>query len=246
MALKEYIKQVLKRIPIPLSKNHLYDIQTRKILKKVCREDSICIDVGCHRGEVLEWMIQYAPNAQHYAFEPIPEYVQYLKEKFGKICHIFPFALSDKSGATEFHFVQSNPSYSGIKKRRYDRANESVEIISVNMRPMDEIIPLDEVISFIKIDVEGAEYLVLQGAQKTILKSKPVVLFETGKGGLDHYGLSPDSLFDFMDGHLKYQIFLLGGWLKNNKALTKEEFLRQFNEGLNYYFVATSKTGSDS
>ena len=39
--LKEYLKILLKKLPIPLSKNHMYDIQTQKIIKRVLKENGI-------------------------------------------------------------------------------------------------------------------------------------------------------------------------------------------------------------
>ncbi|HHB78565.1 MAG TPA: hypothetical protein ENK85_04970 [Saprospiraceae bacterium] len=51
--------------PIPLSKNHRYDIQTKAIIKKL-HADSNCIDVGCFKGEILDLMLQAAPKGQHF------------------------------------------------------------------------------------------------------------------------------------------------------------------------------------
>jgi len=49
-----------------------YDHLTFKIIKKCLRPDSICIDVGCHKGDVLSVMRYYAPKGKFYAFEPLP------------------------------------------------------------------------------------------------------------------------------------------------------------------------------
>lgn len=45
---------------------------------------------------------------------------------------------------------------------------------------------------FIKLDVEGSEPLALEGARETIVRCKPIVLFEN-KGFCRRYGLRPDA-----------------------------------------------------
>jgi hypothetical protein len=50
----------------------------------------------------------------------------------------------------------------------------------------------------IKIDVEGAELLLIRGARETIAKNKPVIVFEHGLGGADSYGHTPEQVFDLL------------------------------------------------
>lgn len=66
-----------------------------------------------------------------------------------------------------------------------------------------EIVRLDDVIdariSFLKIDVEGAELFVLRGAQRTLRESRPVILFEAGD--ITHaFGYPQQAVFDFLSG----------------------------------------------
>ncbi len=55
----DFIKSILKLSPIPLTKNHRYDILTKKIISRL-PEDSNCIDIGCYKGEILDLMIESA------------------------------------------------------------------------------------------------------------------------------------------------------------------------------------------
>jgi len=61
-------------------KNRLYDIQTLEIMKRVLREDSNCVDVGCHQGSILREMLRLAPKGTHFAFEPLPGMYEGLRE----------------------------------------------------------------------------------------------------------------------------------------------------------------------
>ena len=49
---------------------------------------------------------------------------------------------------------------------------------------VDDVIPRDEPVSLIKIDVEGHEYLALVGALRTIRERRPVIVSEFSPAGL--------------------------------------------------------------
>ncbi len=118
------LKQWIKKIPIAFTQNQRYDRQTFKVIKSVCRQDSNCIDIGCHKGEVMDIFLKYAPSGKHYGFEPIPNLFDFLLEKYeATSVKVYDYALSNHSGMTSFNYVVSNPSYSGLKKRKYDKEN---------------------------------------------------------------------------------------------------------------------------
>lgn len=219
-----------------LTQNQRYDAWTRKLLKQVLNETSNCIDIGCHRGEVLEDMLRCSPQGQHFAFEPIPELFFELNDRYGDRVHVHQIALSNESGEVEFHHVVSNPAYSGIRRRTYAGAEE-VNKIRVTQGVLDEIIPPSLKIDLIKIDVEGAEYQVLLGAKRTLQTWKPWVIFENGLGASDHYGTTPEMVFDFFED-CGLKVSLLDRYLENTPSLTREDFCKQFYQRLNYYFVA--------
>lgn len=199
---------------------------------------SNCVDVGCHKGEILDLMLKNAPQGMHWAFEPIPELFEHLKLKYkDKHCVISDAALSDITGMSSFNYVVSNPSYSGLMRRSYDRPREVDKSIFVRTIKLDEVIAPDTKIDLIKIDVEGGEMLVLKGARHTLETSHPVVIFEHGLGASDAYGVKPEHVFGYFES-LKYNIFNLEGFLKGKPALTREEFLGQYWKKKNFYFVA--------
>ena len=67
--MKELIKKALKSLPFDFTLNQRYDRLTRKVIRKVCRPDSHCVDVGCHKGEILDLLLAAAPLGVHYGFE---------------------------------------------------------------------------------------------------------------------------------------------------------------------------------
>lgn len=238
--MKEQLKKLLKLSPIPLSKNHRYDKQTQKIAKTSLSEHSCTVDVGCHKGEILDLFMKYAPAGRHFGFEPIPDLYSKLVDRYSSYTPdvtISDVALSDTKGSASFNYVVTNPSYSGLIKRSYDKAGEKDTKITVQTDRLDAILPLDVDVDMIKIDVEGGELGVLQGAKETIIRCQPVVIFEHGKGASEHYGTTPADIYRFFES-VGLGIFTLTAYLKKKKPLTREELEAQYHKQINYYFVA--------
>ncbi len=206
-------------------------------MRRSLRSDSNCIDIGCHQGSFLNEMIRCAPEGHHYAFEPIPQLYKELRNNFPGV-EIYDIALSDIKGESTFQLVTTNPGYSGLKRRRYDRPEETVEEISVRTDLLDAIIPENVPIRFIKIDVEGAELGVLKGALHTIVKNRPLIVFEHGLGAADFYETKPDQVYELLTNTCNLQISLMVDWLAGNKPLKGLEFSHQFYSAANCYFLA--------
>lgn len=235
---KKQLKNLLKKIPIAFTKNQQYDKQTKQVIKKCLHTNSNCIDVGCHEGEVLEIMLQHAPEGQHFGFEPIPDFFDLLEKKFPPNCHFYKLGLSNEKGTSSFNHVVTNPGYSGMKKRKYDKPNERDTSITIKIDRLENVLPKDVKIDFIKIDVEGAEWLVMDGAKEIIKKYKPTIVFEHGLGGADVYGIRPEQVYELLHEECGLQVSTMKRWLDNKESFSKNEFVEQFEKGLNYYFIA--------
>ena len=237
--MKKVIKNLIKKIPIAFTKNQQYDKQTLNIIKTVCKTNSNCIDVGAHKGEVLDQILKFAPNGTHFAFEPIPGMYNDLviKYKSKPNCRIFDIALSNKKGTSTFNYVVSNPSYSGLIKRKYDRSHEEDTTITVKTDAMDDIIPSGTKIDLVKIDVEGGELLVMEGAKRTLTENKPVVIFEHGLGASDYYNSTPAKVFSLLS-ECGLKVSTLKGWLNGTQALSIQDFESLYRKNAEYYFVA--------
>ncbi len=240
--MKDYIKVLLRKILIYLhldiTRNLKYDRLTEKIIAKTITSLSNCIDIGAHKGEILDLFLKYAPNGNHFAFEPIPLLYENLKKKYAERCFVSSTALGNYTGKTTFQFVKNAPAFSGIKKRKYVIKNPEIEEIEVQIGTLDSILDKHKKIDFIKIDVEGAELAVLEGGKGIIDACKPYILFESGVGGSDYYGTTPELVFDFFAG-VELKISTLKDWLRDEKkSLSKRQFCDHFNQNTEYYFLA--------
>ncbi len=235
---KDLIRSTLNFLHLDITKNLEYDRLTKLIMKIVINRDSNCIDVGCHKGEILDSMIRLSPGGRHFGFEPIPPLFNQLKTKYENKATIYPFALSDRNGTSTFQFVRNAPAYSGIIKRKYDIEVPDIEEINVELKTLDEVIPQDTKIDFIKIDVEGGEFGVLKGAKQLLKASKPVIVFECGLGASDFYGTEPADLYSFITIEVGLKISLLKSFIQASSPLTIQEYKMYFNSGKEYYFIA--------
>jgi len=161
----KFIKSILNFFGIYITRNQQYDAAAQRIYNRVITSGSNCIDIGCHKGEILDQFLKLAPQGTHYAFEPIPVMFQKLVERYRHLpnVHLYDCALSDHTGSATFQFVSNAPAYSGLRERRYDISTPQIIPIDVKLNRLDDLIPEGIPVSLIKIDVEGAEYEVLTG-----------------------------------------------------------------------------------
>jgi FkbM family methyltransferase len=88
------------------------------------------------------------------------------------------------------------------------RGDEGEEVQTESLDNLLEENSIDRV-DVIKVDVEGAEELVLRGATRTLITYSPVVIFEFNPGCAARLGLSPGGARDFLQG-LGYEFVVLG------------------------------------
>ncbi len=148
------------------------------LLEFLCRRDADAIDVGANDGSYVHYLRRHARKV--IAFEPMPALARALRDKFpGNDVSVEQVALSDREGTVELHMpvvdgvvVTGCSTISSEASETYP-ASRAIEV------PMDR---LDAVykgrVGFIKIDVEGHEQAVLDGAVQTIRRCRPRLLVE--------------------------------------------------------------------
>lgn len=237
MGAKDKVRKLFNFLHLDVTKNLKYDRLTQKIIKQELTPKANCIDVGCHKGEILDAILQNAPQGKHFGFEPIPSFYDNLIKNYKGRAEIYPYALSKEEGMTSFHYVKNAPAYSGINKRSYKVKSPEIEKIEVKKKTLDQVIPKSIKIDFIKIDVEGGEFDVLLGAERILIENHPLLIFEFGNGASEYYEAKPEVFYHYLDKY-SYGIFTLDRFIENKPALALEEFLKIYNEGSDYYFVA--------
>ncbi len=142
------------------------------------------IDVGANCGTILNALVKLSPRGMHWAFEPIPNLAAQLRRRYRQVT-VEQVALSDHTGIADFHFLPAASAYSSLLSRPEVEAGKDVQLIRVDVRRLDDVIPEEVPIAFIKIDTEGGEAAILRGAVRLLRRHKPVVVFECAPSALD-------------------------------------------------------------
>lgn len=194
------------------------------------------VDVGAHKGLILDTLLRQAPRGKGFAFEPLPHLYKKLLTKYRNRVSLHDCALSDTIGEADFFFNVNRPAVSGFRQRIFDESPE-VQILQVKVDTLDNAISDAIPIRLIKIDVEGAELCVLKGAERILKTNRPIVLFEFGLGAADLYDANPGEVYDFLQS-CGLSLSTLELFLYQKQPLSREEFKHSYNKGYDYFFIA--------
>jgi FkbM family methyltransferase len=193
--------------------------------------DAVIVDVGANVGSMTLRFAAMVPKGHVYAFEP----TDYAFAKLLKNISLNPQLAARITPVQRFLADQNSLMH---EMKAY--ASWKVDGIPSNSHPLhggtlksaDSIpaVTLDQFclgngihsVDLIKIDTDGHEYKVLQGARKTIEKQLPYVVFEIGGYVLNEQQLEFKQFHDYFE-NFKYRLLNA----KNGKPITLENFTHQ-------------------
>jgi FkbM family methyltransferase len=148
-----------------------------RLVEPLCQADCDSIDVGANLGAYIHFMRRASRLV--YAFEPVPWLAEELARKFPSRVIVRNLALSDENGVATLQvpLIDSQPE-AGLASLALPPWFRSDEIMQVQVPTHRLDDAYDGRVGFLKIDVEGCEQAVLNGAQCTIERCRPNVLVE--------------------------------------------------------------------
>lgn len=165
--------------------NDEYESILQRLYSMVLREGDVAVDVGAHVGRHTLPMAEcVGASGQVIAFEPLPHLYDRLSgviSASGNLnVELHNIALSRETGQAEFVHVEDAPGLSGLMHRTSQNGH-FIKKITVSVDTLDNIVQADRPVRFIKIDAEGADFFILQGATRVLMQDRPVVVFESGR-----------------------------------------------------------------
>lgn len=186
-------------------------------LEKVLSPGKVFIDVGANFGVyTLVASKLVGTSGRVIAFEPTAQSFAILRRNialnhFANV-RAFQFALAQRRGKAWLYHGW-DPVGNSLGKDPLC-GNEGEEVQTEALDKLLEEKGIDRVHA-IKIDVEGAEELVLRGAIRCLTTNRPIVIFEFNPGCAARLGLSPCGARDLLES-LGYEFVLLGDCARSN------------------------------
>jgi FkbM family methyltransferase len=154
-----------------------YEPQTLTFIQRHLASGGVFVDVGANIGG---YTVRAAKRAYVYAFEPEPRNFNLLRLniKLNKLQNnVKSFQVAAGPHLGKVTLALSN--YHGRHSLLHTIKTTNYPTIDVDMTPLDLILANEDRIDIIKIDVEGAEPLVLKGAREVLKRTKAVVIEAT-------------------------------------------------------------------
>ena len=163
----------------------LAEVSSIRYLRSLHLGGTTLLDIGARWGVYSVYMSRAAgKDGAVMAFEAQPElgaHLESVKQAFSlKNLEIINLGLSSSSGMQTMH--RSRVGSGGASFHLHGEIIESMEELEVRVTTLDAIlVDHDDPISFIKCDVEGHELDVFLGAERTLKKHMPTLIFECRK-----------------------------------------------------------------
>ncbi len=162
-----------------------YEPEFVEILPKLVSPGSTVLDIGANIGFFTMHLAHLVGQAGHvFAFEPIRELAALVaksiaENQFQERVVLENAALGDHSGNTNILFVENARNHGASFLVEGDAAEcaTSHQLREVRMIALDDY-PLQDRVSFIKMDIEGAEPMCIRGCVELLKKDRPVVMSE--------------------------------------------------------------------
>jgi FkbM family methyltransferase len=153
-----------------------YEIRKRQVFEREIKPGMVVFDIGANVGFYSLLAAQLTGKAgKVYAFEPLPRNAEYIHKHvaLNKITTIavFEVAVGDKNGEAWFE-----PGVSIATGHLSETGTIRVRQVSLDTLMAEGLLTRPDVM---KIDVEGAEYDVVRGAQEIIQAYRPLIFLDT-------------------------------------------------------------------
>ena len=168
------------------------------LLPRLARKDWDALDIGGHEGAYSLFLCKLARRV--HVFEPVPWMASLLGQKFGTRISIHEEALSSSSGQAILRFPRHSKfgAVTALASLTEEALRGETDLVELAVRTS----ALDDYgfdrIGLIKIDVEGHEEAVLDGARQTIERCRPRLIVEIEErhsaGGLARIAARFDAL----------------------------------------------------
>ena len=170
----------------------------------ILQRPDMVVDVGANVGHWSEAVLTLVAPRQIIAVEPDPTAFAQLQARLGgrPNVRLLQVAVGAENGQAPFHVMHNSQWSSLLPVRQQDvrehyvgnadvKVLREVQTVSVDVRRLDDLLRDVPAITLLKVDIQGGEMALLDGAAETLARTRAVML-ETNF--VSHY--DGDALFD--------------------------------------------------
>lgn len=205
------------------------------LLQQWVSRGSVALDVGANIGVYTRLLSNLVgPAGAVHAFEPVPVTYRSLSYNVARFENsnvvTWHAAVADRCSIAEI--VLPDRGYQGFYRAHLRSDDDALGKAGIRVQQiaLDSLVDILPRVDFIKCDVEGAEMLVLRGAEELLTTRKPTILMEvqSGRSNLAH---RPQDVFDWLGTRGWH------GYYVQERTLRATTGIAADNAGPNYVFL---------
>ncbi len=193
-----------------------YEPKELRFVKRFLKPGMVVVDIGAHHGFYTLYASKLVGDqGLVIAFEPSVRELQKLRFHINlnrcKNVKVAPFALSNSEETTDFYVVMGRDT--GCNSLRTPVVTEPIERVQVQTSTLDSYLNRTGVqkVDFIKLDAEGAELKILNGASHLLNRfPRPIILCELSEGRCLPWGHTCKDIIDLLEKEYNYRWCSLG------------------------------------
>ena len=231
----------LRTAPNVLVNTGEYEPAESAALKAAAAGASVIFDIGANVGYFsLRWATGMASSGSIHAFEPVPATYDRLARNvalngLGDVVRTNNLGVGNHPGTFRFHV----PSFSGSGAASLMNLHPDEDTMEVEA----EVTTLDAYfaehglnrLDLVKVDVEGAELMVLHGGSATIAHYKPLLFLELLRKWSKPFGYHPNDVIALLGG-MGYRCYVHEG-----ERLVRFETMTDETVQTNFFFADPAK-----
>jgi FkbM family methyltransferase len=184
----------------------IYEAELLSLVRSLLRSNSWYFDVGANIGLMSVPIVSQRGDVKVMSFEPSPNTSPSIRRTvaeagFGERWRLCEKAAGRSPGEMEFSYGEAH--LGGFDGLRHTGRAAAVGRQKVQVTTLDqEWTQLGKPdVSFVKLDIEGAELEALAGAEEMVRQCHPWLLLEWYDGNLPPYGVSREAILDYGKSH---------------------------------------------
>jgi FkbM family methyltransferase len=161
-----------------ISRTGIFELAVSEVICRLLDPGEIAVDIGANIGHMTALMAAHTgPTGRVLAFEPHPDIFRRLRrnvdcwQRSGQTADIdtYELALSDRTGTADL-FIDADFEHNmgTATLSNGTQASDSTTSVSVQVKPLDDVLDPDLSVGVLKVDVEGHESAVLSGAHQLL------------------------------------------------------------------------------